>query len=78
MIKYYLKNYFIQIVLTITGVTSLVLGFLVSPYIFALMFLNVGYTVLNIRTLRKLNAIINNLRSACGVKCNHYNEYDRL
>ena len=75
MIKYYLKNYFIEIFLTLSGIAGLVLGFLVSPYIFTLMFLNVGYTVMNIRTLRKLNTIIKNLKSAHK---SYYNEYDKL
>ena len=76
MIKYYLKNYFIEIFLTLSGITGLVLGFVVHWGWFTMMGVNVLYTATNIRTLRKLNAIIKNLKSACGAKCNHYNEYD--
>ena len=71
MIKYYLKNYFSEIFLTLTGIAGLVLGFVVSPYWFSVMFLNVGYTALNIRTIKKLNLLLKKDKP-----CGCYNEYD--
>lgn len=73
MLKYYLKNYFIEILLTLSGIAGLVLGFVVHWGFFTMMGANVLYTATNIRTLMKLNMIIKNLQSACK---NYYNEYD--
>jgi len=76
MIKYYLKNYFIEIFLILSGIAGLVLGFVVHWGWFTMMGANVLYTATNIRTIRKLNRIIDNLRSVIGAHENYYNEYD--